>query len=626
MFAVWAILVFVFKCCGTKRVGFLSGRTRLVPSSDNESDAVRVFELELKLEEEIPSLDGIIAKTSVCDNPAESEINVPQRRGSHPLLSNPDLKASSHNVIVEDDDNGGATLAELPRNGDERQDNHIRQRKRTDRLLSWTRIIAIASGICAIVSSSVFVNEGIFKLAATLDAGIVGMEHVSGILLDGIDIINTYEERRFNVSHALTDLNSTVLTVDWCPSRREELTEPCSGAITDTNATTVGAINETACEILGVPLQGALTTLLMVFQVVSTAFETMDVIKSDLHQIVNLLDWIIPQAKSFYWAFYLSAAFAVAVDVIILVLLFGVYMAWKKKRNKPFTCARSYVIIPLFAFCVFLMWLFAIIFCFTAILTADFCVNGPDTRLVNTLIAFQHVLSPHAFELFKYYLTGCPEPGFSILEPQTTVAIVQGVTLVHDVMYDLSQLDPSRFLEICGVMISPLALLVESVHDEMHVIADSLEEVQQLFLCRNIFPVLEIVMYDAVCYLGVDAFRNIFVALLLTMGFSLMFITVRVAWQEEVDHPDAETAKICPSFPSCSRQNPGNEAVDDAKDSIAEHDDDDDGRKANMERAVISPFETSSRGVETLCPESKSAIKTMYPDGALFGSRSTGTP
>lgn len=592
VFAIWAILIFVFKCCGTKRVGFLSGRTRLVPPSDYECDAVRVFELELKLEEEIPPLpvDGVIAMSGVCDTPAEME-------------------ATSDNVIVEDDDNGGTIRTGLPLNADERRDNHIRLREGTDRLLFWTRIIAIASGVVAVVSSSVFVNEGVFKLAATLDAGIVGMQHVNGILLDGIDIINTYQERRFSAFNALADLNSTVLTVDWCPLRREEFIESC-GAITAANSTTAGPINETACEIMGVPLQGALATLLMVYRIVSTAFETMDVIKSDLQQIVNLLDWIIPQANSFYWAFYVSAAFAVTVDVIILVLLFGVYLAWRKRRNTPFSCARSYFIIPLFVLCVFLMWLFAIIFCFTAILTADFCYNGPDTRLVNTLMAFRHVLSPHAFELLKYYLTGCPEPGFSILEPQTAVAIVEGVTLVHDVIDDLSQLDASIFLEICEVKISPLALLMESVHDEMHVIADSLGEVQQLFLCRNIFPVLEIFMYDAVCYLGVDAFRNIFVALLLTMGFSLMFITVRVAWQEEVHHPDAENMKeVCPSFRGCSRRRSGNAAVDDAEDSIAEHNDD--RRKANMEAAVIPHDETSNSGIEEHRSESQVALRSM---------------
>jgi hypothetical protein len=37
-----------------------------------------------------------------------------------------------------------------------------------------------------------------------------------------------------------------------------------------------------------------------------------------------------------------------------------------------------------------------------------------------------------------------------------------------------------------------------------------------------------------VCYLGAGAFRNVYIALLLTVTFSLTFITLRVAWQDDI--------------------------------------------------------------------------------------------
>ena len=108
----------------------------------------------------------------------------------------------------------------------------------------------------------------------------------------------------------------------------------------------------------------------------------------------------------------------------------------------------------------------------------------------------------------------------------------------------------------------------------MHVVADSLSEVQQLFLCSNIFPVLEIIIYDAVCYLGVSSFRNIFVALLVTMGFCLLFITVRVAWQEDVELLEAERHKnTCPSCLAYSRSRARDEAVSVSEDCVLDNED-----------------------------------------------------
>jgi phosphoglycerol transferase MdoB-like AlkP superfamily enzyme len=99
---------------------------------------------------------------------------------------------------------------------------------------------------------------------------------------------------------------------------------------------------------------------------------------ADLLEFQDVINSIISTAQSFYWAFYVSAGFAVLVDIVVLILVFGIYLAWRKKLNKPFIRMRCCMIIPMFVLFVFLMWLFAIIFCFTAILTADFCYDGPD--------------------------------------------------------------------------------------------------------------------------------------------------------------------------------------------------------------------------------------------------------
>ena len=597
MFAIWAILIFVFKCCGTKRVGFLSGRVQelAVPPSDCACEAVRVFEQELHLEEEIPPLDLIIPNSCICDAPTDTDVSMQPTMDSPPLLANTQVHGSCETTRVEDAENGRMRHVEFPPlNAEKRKENGIR-------ILFWTRIIAIVSGIGVILSTSVFINEGIVKLAATLDTGIVGMKQTKEIIEGGIDIILSFQEIRNNASGVLDALHSTVANASWCPLKREDLIESCSAlldrndtaldAIFATNGTLQDAINGTGCEVLGYPMQEVLIKLFVIYQSISLSFAAMDVLLSDLIEIVNLIDWIIPQARSFYWAFYVSAGFAVTVDVIILVLLFGVYLAWRKRHNKPFSCARSYFVIPLLVICVFLMWLFAIVFCFTAILTADFCYDGPDTRLLKTLIAFQDRFSQHTFELIEYYLTGCPSPGFSIMGPETKAAIVQGVTLVHDIVYDLSQLDTSKFFEVCGVDITPLPLLMTSVHASIHVVADTLGDVHQLFLCSNIFPILQTIMYDAVCDLGVGAFRNIFVALVLTLAFCLVFITVRVAWQEEVDQRDAERRKrACPSFFDFSGARVRSEVVDDMEDSVLEND----AGKTNTEAVVIAHHETSN--------------------------------
>jgi hypothetical protein len=141
--------------------------------------------------------------------------------------------------------------------------------KRIDRLLLLTRVCAILCAIGIIVSSSFFINEGIFKLGSTLNAGIKGMWQVNRVAQSAIDVIYIVEEEWVECPPSgISKLNDTVSVYGWCPLKRDELIEACS-ATRDQNVSIPTLSLE--CNVTDIPFQRGMVALLDIFGSISLA-------------------------------------------------------------------------------------------------------------------------------------------------------------------------------------------------------------------------------------------------------------------------------------------------------------------------------------------------------------------
>lgn len=635
VFVIWALVIILLKCCGTKRVGVFSGHPpqKPAPPPGYESAAVREYKKELKLEEENP-IDYTEAAT--CVHLSDNEIvddsgNENDEQKEEMGTENSDSPTVKHRNNYEDVERSGSSAQENT-NSDSAVDEDTKldetnsneppldeavaayecQVKRVDRQILWTRIIVIISGIAVIGASIFFINEGMNKLGKTLDAAIDGTEQIKGLTENAIVIIDAFQEGGANRTDAIAELNLTISTSGWCPVKRKELIEACIEEIVIENFTIAG-FNVTNCTITGLPFQEELKTLLEFLNSTATNVrKEIDAIKSDLYEVQDMIDWLIPKARSFSWTLYVSSAFAVLVDIVVLIILYSVYLAWRQRLNKPFVCVRSWLIIPFAHFLVFMMWLFAIIFCFSAVLSADFCYDGPDSRLLLVLDHFEDSFSSQTFALITYYLTGCVGPPVGLLQTDTASSVGRVIDVVHNLTFAISGIDQSAYNETCGVDISPLTFVAEIVHSELHIVADTVAGVQRLFLCSTFFPVHKRIFYDAVCYLGAGALRNIYISLLVTVCSSLAFITFRAAWQEDVDPKEEESGEAkqswCASLFGCySKTARGGEdegPVSEVEDSAPKD-------NASEDSAIVDPPGEDTADVGTYSGVS-STLRTIY--------------
>jgi hypothetical protein len=245
-------------------------------------------------------------------------------------------------------------------------------------------------------------------------------------------------------------------------------------------------LNITNCTLTGLPFQSQLDELARVLSNIESKLRgEISNIERDLYEVQDRIDFLVPKANSLRWACYVSAAFAILVDLVMLVLLYGVYLAWKRKLNKPFICIRNFAIIPVFLFLTFLVWL----------LVADFCVGSPNFRLLQ--VAYQgDLFSSATLQLIGYYLNECQGPTVNIVPGDTVDTISKVVNAIHALVEIVADFNEGEYLEECGIDISPLTFMADSVHFSLHIVANAMAGIQQLFLCSNFFPVYATIAYD----------------------------------------------------------------------------------------------------------------------------------
>ena len=99
--------------------------------------------------------------------------------------------------------------------------------------------------------------------------------------------------------------------------------------------------------------------------------------------------------------------------------------------------------------------------------------------------------------------------------------------------------------ELCGRDPRDFEAIGRALENSVCGTATYLANVRDYFSCANFRPVYEKVVYGALCYEGTQGFAAITLTQLLIVFFTMIMLTLRVAFAEVKDEEDEETRRKC---------------------------------------------------------------------------------
>jgi hypothetical protein len=155
------------------------------------------------------------------------------------------------------------------------------------------------------------------------------------------------------------------------------------------------------------PYSAEIQTMISYFNGIrELAFEEVMKFRGDLVKIQDTADEMDQRAESFNWAFWVAAAFALALAVLCFLMMITVVLAWKDYLFRGVRCFRMTVIVPLFIFLVIVSWVFAVVFVIGSMAVADTCIDSPDERVLSVVDKYRDELDSIITDFLIYYISG----------------------------------------------------------------------------------------------------------------------------------------------------------------------------------------------------------------------------
>jgi hypothetical protein len=259
------------------------------------------------------------------------------------------------------------------------------------RRLNIFRIIVLFCGTSIIVSATLMVSKGIASLVDILDGGRDVVKKVDTLTLQAIVLVDSFLE---TTTEALDDtMDFLQATNGYCPNVRESLCEDI--------------FNATNCNFQGIPYALEIEKVVGYFDGVrGLVFDEVVKFRADLVTMTEAVDEMDEKAKTFNWAFWVAASFALALAVLCFLMMTGVLLAWVHKLPRVFYCFRTIVIVPSFIFLVLISWVFSMVFVIGSMALADTCVDSPDAIVLNLVNNIRDDISSIIAELLIFYISG----------------------------------------------------------------------------------------------------------------------------------------------------------------------------------------------------------------------------
>jgi hypothetical protein len=497
IFFIWSVAILGSKFCCRRKAGFFSGQPPIKPLPPPGYQALD----PPRRTPDDPSICQNQQDEITEDN--DEIVPIEERTVSEP-------KDDQENLIVVNPE----TSAQSSVNHENRQSRHCPTQQEIEayengtksghRFLRRLRIIIFVAGLAVITSSIVFVVQGIYGIDDALKKGTDGLDKTLVIINSGASLCDSFLSAQQALSRNVSEAQQTFRNFSWCPALRDAFILEClNGTIGPNISETIALSNNSVCSTvaaISIPVQEALDAVETVLSRTLTTFLTeIENLRYDLLELSEIVTMWQGRVLSFSWAFWVSVLFILFLNLLVTYLLIGVVLAWRQRLTQPFTRARSKVVVPLFISVTFCVWLFASIFCIGAVLGADFCIDAPDSKVIEIISTNKDRFTSVVFELLVFYLSSCD----ATLKPTLTFTTDDGTNLVfeallagHDFVSRVQEIDEAQFMTTCGASFSPVASVADYVDAQFHIIFDSVFGTKKLFWCSNINPIYVTMAYD----------------------------------------------------------------------------------------------------------------------------------
>lgn len=253
-----------------------------------------------------------------------------------------------------------------------------------------------------------------------------------------------------------------------------------------------------------------------------------------------------------YW--YIAVIFASLLMVLVVLMMVATVLAWVEKQPRFLRCLNDGCILPTFIFFGMLVWIFTCVFLCLGILSGDLCINTPDEQINGMLEIILEPLSPIAYNFAHFYLNGCNPEDRPVLMDLIIVALVETREAATELFNMLSNLRPGALGRACGSDFNGIRaasyLLSVKLDSSLGVILS----LARIILCKSFHPLYASLMYNIFCTDVIGFLGPMLLSLGLISVFSMVMVTLRVAWQElKDDIGDEDDDQISSSGCCCRR-------------------------------------------------------------------------
>lgn len=245
------------------------------------------------------------------------------------------------------------------------------------------------------------------------------------------------------------------------------------------------------------------------------------------------------ESVTVYW--YIAVIFASFLMLLVVLMMIGCILAWISKQPLIFKSMNDCVVLPIFIFLGMLIWIFTCVFLCLALLSGDLCVVTPSNQIYGMLENILQPKSQIAFNFASYYLGGCLPEDRPLLLDVLIVALVESRQVGAEFFNILSNLGPGPLGRACGSDFNFLRAATYLLSVKISASLDVIFSLGTIILCRSFHPLYSALMYRAMCTDIINLISPMFVCLIIIAIFSMVMVSLRVAWHElEDDLGDGE--------------------------------------------------------------------------------------
>lgn len=255
-----------------------------------------------------------------------------------------------------------------------------------------------------------------------------------------------------------------------------------------------------------------------------------------------------------YW--YIAVIFASFLMVLVVLMMIATVLAWVEKQPRLLRCLNDGCILPTFIFFGMMVWIFTCVFLCLGILSGDLCINTPDEQINGMLEIILEPLSPIAYNFAHFYLSGCNPEDRPVLMDLIFVALIETRAAAAELFNMLSNLGPGVLGRACGSDFNFLRASSYLLSAKLDSSLGVIRSLGRIILCKSFHPLYASLMYNIFCTDVIGFLGPMMISLGLISIFSMVMVTLRVAWHElKDDIGDEDDEQATPTGCCCRRVN-----------------------------------------------------------------------